>query len=273
MPKKKRRPRQPAHRARTTVVRQASEPDQEREYVDEFQPLLDRYPTVQDAVQAAEAGESVEWTGSIGGLPMRHRVVLAPEQLMVEQAILAGWPLDYMIRCAWFQSDAHVDTEKAVLKTLDELHELTRPLLEEQVRAVRPDYEAVALSAFAEPSDRGVPTFGWRARYPVIEGLTWQSTRDTAAWNLSGCFDAIDPIVDIPELGRPAIAARLSRNGAPLMVCKGCDLPLTDRHPRWTRVWVGPDGPRCEEPAVSDDGAQAGWDEEDFGYPHHPRPA
>ncbi|MFD9545455.1 hypothetical protein [Streptomyces sp. NPDC060022] len=131
----------------------------------------------------------------------------------------------------------------------------------------------MVLSAFAEPSDHGAAKVGWHARYPVTEGLTWQDTRDTAVWNLSGCFDLSAPIIDIPQLGRLAIAARLRRNGAPLTVCRGCDLPLTDRHPRWTGVWVGPDGPRCEEPAVSDEGVQPGWDEEDFAYPHQPIPS
>ncbi|WLQ69387.1 hypothetical protein [Streptomyces glycanivorans] len=268
MPKKKRHPRQPVRRTDTTATRQASEPAPDRADADEFYPLRDRYPTVQDAVQAAEAGEDVEWQGDIEGLPMRHRLVLTGGQPVIEQAVLTGWPLDAMIRCAWLQSDTHANTEKAILATLNELHEVLRLLLEEEIRAVRPDYDAAVLTAFAEPTeDGGLPTFGWRARYPVTDELTWADACDTAAWNMSVCFDAFHPAIEnVPEVGEQAMAARLRGHGAPLFLCRGCHRPLTDRHPRWTGVWAAPEGgPLCESA-----GEDTSPDDDEFGHPHQP---
>ncbi|WP_434600185.1 hypothetical protein [Streptomyces sp. A5-4] len=290
MPKKRKKdrkaPRKPAP-VRTAAVRAGLEPvgwdDDLQEGTDPLDVLADRYPAPADAVKAVRAGERVEWTGSIDGSTMRHRIVLADDgTAAVEQAVFTGGTLEQILLCAWHQAgeQARDHLEAGVLAALDNLHEAVRPVLEAEIREARPDYNAPVLQSFREepePHGPGMPVFGWRILHPVGPETTWGDTVDTAAWNssltMSGWLDYYD---HVPELQPTGFTQLLRRHGVPAVLCANCGNPITDRHPRWTGVWITPDcdsGPLCGDPHAGPAAPEpllGMLTDQEFGDPHHP---
>lgn len=133
----------------------------------------------------------MEWTGSIDGSTMRHCVLLADDgTAAVEQTVFVGGPLEEILLCAWHQAgeQGREALEAGVLAALDDLHAAVRPVLEAEIREVRPDYTAAVPQSFREepePHGPGMPVLGWRLLHPVGPDTTWEDTRDTAAWNTS----------------------------------------------------------------------------------------
>lgn len=245
--------------------------------------LADRYQTPLDGVKAVRAGEHVEWIGSIEGSMMRHRIVPADDgTAAIEQAVFVGGFLEQILLCAWHQAgepgrDAY---ESGVLTALDDLHATLRPILEAEVRDVRPDYHAAVLRSFREEPERhgpGMPVFGWRVLHPVSPETTWEDTVDAAAWNSSLTMSSWPDHYDhVPALQPTRLAQLLRDHGVPAVLCAGCGNPLTDRHPRWAGVWITPDsdfGPVCGEPHAGPDTPDpllGTLTDQEFGAPHRP---
>ncbi|KEF04860.1 hypothetical protein ADK47_16530 [Streptomyces rimosus subsp. rimosus] len=258
------------------------EDDTPEGYTDLAAYLSSRFPAPHDAVEAVKAGERVEWIGSIDGSQMRHRLVIVDDgTAVVEQAVFIGGTPEKTLLCAWHQAGNQERSllDKRVLAALDDLHTAVRPVLEADIRQVRPAYTAPVLHSFREepePYGPGMPVFGWRILHPVTSDTTWEDTVDTATWNssvtMSGWLDDYD---HIPELRPTGFAQLLRQHGIPAQLCARCEAPITDRHPRWTGTWITPDsesGPLCE-------GTHAGLPREpwlgtltdhEFGFPHCP---
>ncbi|WP_370417787.1 hypothetical protein AB8O64_03425 [Streptomyces sp. QH1-20] len=245
--------------------------------------LADRYPTPLDGVKAVRAGEHVEWIGSIEGSMMRHRIVFADDgTATVEQAVFVGGCLEQALLCAWHQAEEPGRDlfETGVLTALDDLHATLRPVLEAEVRDVRPDYHAAVLRSFREEPERngaGMPVFGWRVLHPVSPETTWEDTIDAAAWNSSLTMSSWPDHYDhVPELQPARLAQLLRDHGVPAVLCAGCGTPITDRHPRWTGVWITPDsesGPVCRDPHADRDAPDpllGTFTDQEFGDPHRP---
>ncbi|MFM9452488.1 hypothetical protein [Streptomyces europaeiscabiei] len=292
MPKKRKKDRK-APRKQTSVRTAPAQPaglelvddwdDVPEEDIDMPDALAGRFPAPIDAVKAVQAGERVEWTGSIDGSTMRHRVLMTDDgTAAVEQAVFVGGPLEELLLCAWHQAgeQGRELLETGVLAALDDLHTVIRPVLEAEIREVRPDYTAAVLQSFREepePHGPGMPVFGWRLLHPVGPDTTWEDTRDTAAWNSSQTMVGWNDYYDhVPELQRPGLAGLLRKHGVPSVLCADCGQPITDRHPRWTGLWVTPDsesGPVCGEPHARPVAAEpllGTFTDQDFGAPHHP---
>jgi len=279
LPKKRKKPRKPASRSCIRKVptpsAAPSSPDgawadgpTDADYVDGRQEFFDTYPTVPDAVRAAERGEVVEWTGDIDGSLMRHTVKLTSDGPVVEQAIYVGNDLECMVESAWLQSEDRSSTETAILAALGDIHELLRPRLEERVREVRPEYWARILTPFAERSADRIPCFGWRATYSTAGLTDWDDCWDIAAWNMSASFSMLDPV---DPMERDEVAARLQSHGVLLIVCEGCGEAITNRHPAWESVWVTPcleEGPLCPSPTRT---PEPYGPNDECGHPHHPQ--
>ncbi|MEU7384145.1 MULTISPECIES: hypothetical protein [unclassified Streptomyces] len=236
-----------------------------------------------DAVKAVQAGERVEWTGEIDGSTMRHRVLVATDgTAAVEQAVFVGGPLEEILLCAWHQAgeQRRESMEAGVLAALDDLHTAVRPVLEAEIREVRPDYTAAVLQSFREepePHGPGMPVFGWRLLHPVGPDTSWEDTRDTAAWNTSQTMsDWLDYYDHVPELKPTALVRLLRQHNVPAVLCADCGKPITDRHPRWAGIWVTPDserGPLCRDPDARADAAKpllGTLTDLEFGVPHRP---
>ncbi|MEU0950289.1 hypothetical protein ABZ379_47825 [Streptomyces canus] len=250
------------------------EADEER---DIFHWFTQDYPTPADAVQAACAGEEVEWHGRVEGGLMRQRV-LGGENPVVEQAVFMDGFLASASCCGWLQAQDTAKAERGILTTLAELHEICRPVLEAEIRTIRADYRAQELHPFAEEAVDdllGFPRFGLRVTYPARELTDWEQTRDPATWNMAQCFSSfLGYDEQIPELGRDALVARLQLNGVPAIRCVRCGVPLTNEHPRWNGVWTCPIaeiGTLCEvsSDAYDHDGTYM-FTDRDFGHPHQP---
>ncbi|MGY3341080.1 hypothetical protein ACVW0K_007273 [Streptomyces filamentosus] len=298
MPKKRKKNRKAPsqHSARRSAsAQQAGSPPAEEEPEweghleadgEEFTPLLSlttRYPTPAHAAKAAEAGDQVEWIGHIDGARMRHRVMLgAHGEAVVEQAVFLDGDLEKMVLCAAHQAgeEGQEQLRAGVLSALDALHTVIRPLTEAHVREFRPDYTAPVLESFSEapePHGAGAPVFGWRTFHHIEPDTTWDDTIDTATWNSSlalsrwlGDFDGVH------DLEAPQLARVLRDRGVPVVLCAGCEKPITNRHPRWTGVWVTPDsesGPVCESPGrpLWGPGPELSlFSDADFTDPHRP---
>ncbi|WP_043236735.1 hypothetical protein [Streptomyces violaceusniger] len=169
-----------------------------------------------------------------------------------------------------------------VLAALDNLHTAARPVLEADIREVRPDYIAAVLQSFredSEPDGPGVPVFGWRTFHPVAPETTWEDTIDVAAWNSSlmmcGMLEKYD---QVPELQPVQLADLLRHHGIPAVLCAACGAPITNRHPRWNGVWITPEresGPLCEtrQPTLAEPSPMLGrLTDNEFGDPHRPAP-
>ncbi|MEV0267084.1 hypothetical protein AB0I49_37880 [Streptomyces sp. NPDC050617] len=293
MPKKRKKDRKaPRKRAsvRAAPARHAEvEPldwdgeDEQEKGIELLGSLTRRFPAPADGVKAVRAGERVEWTGSIDGSTMRHRVLLSHDgTAVVEQAVCVGGILERALLCAWHQAgeEGREALVTGVLAALDTLHAALRPALEADIREVCPDYTAPVPQPFREEPERhgsGVPLFGWRLLHPVGPDTTWEETVDTAMWNSSmtmcGWLDFTD---GIPELQPAELARLLRRHDVPALFCAGCGDPITDRHPRWSGVWVTPDsdfGPLCGGPYTSPVGPKpllGMLTDEEFGTPHRP---
>ncbi|WP_331745270.1 hypothetical protein OG245_37385 (plasmid) [Streptomyces sp. NBC_01116] len=257
--------------------------DAPQEDLDMPEVMAERFPTPADGVKAVQAGEPVEWTGSIDGSTMRHRVLLADDgTAAVEQAVFVGGSLEELLLCAWHQAgEQRRDAlEAGVLAALDDLHTVIRPVLEAEIRKVRPDYTAAVPQPFREepePHGPGLPVFGWRLLHPVGPDTTWEDTRDTAAWNTSQTMVSWLGYYDhVPELQQAGLADLLRKHDVPVVLCADCGQPITDRHPRWTGVWVTPDsehGPVCGEPHAAPAAAEpllGTLTDQDCGGPHRP---
>lgn len=291
MPKKRKKDRKapqkrpsvravPAQHASLGLVDWDDAPDVDINLLDD---LAERFPAPVDAVQAVRAGERVEWRGSIDGSVMRHRVLLADDgTAAVEQAVFVGGPLEKFLLCAWHQAgEQNQDLlEAGVLAALDDLHTVLRPVLEAEIRKVRPDYTAPVLRPFREEPELhgpGMPVFGWRLLHPVDTDTTWEDTVDTAAWNssqtMSGWLDYHD---HVPELQTSGLARLLRQHDVPAMLCAHCGTPITDRHPRWTGIWITPDrdfGPLCGNPhagPMASEPLLGTLTDQEFGAPHRP---
>ncbi|WP_329543043.1 hypothetical protein [Streptomyces sp. NBC_01358] len=245
--------------------------------------LANRYPTPADGAKAVRAGESVEWTGDIEGARMRHRVVLADNgEAVVEQAVFLDGALEQMVLCAAHQAGerGRNQLETGVLSALDALHTAIRPILETDIRTVRPGYTAPVLESFYESPETdgpGTPVFGWRTFHGVGPDTTWADTFDAATWNSSTMMSGYTGDSDgVPELQPSQLTRLLGDHGVPVVRCGSCGCPITDRHPRWRGVWVSPGsdgGPLCEAPTRQRADPQYGWlTDADFGHPHHPVP-
>ncbi|WP_331752689.1 hypothetical protein OG440_40360 (plasmid) [Streptomyces sp. NBC_00637] len=291
MPKKRKKDRK-APQKRTLVRTAPAQPadlelvdwdDAPEEDIDMPDALAERFPAPIDAVKAVQAGERVEWTGSIDGSTMRHRVLMTDDgTAAVEQAVFVGGPLEELLLCAWHQAgeQGRELLETGALAALDDLHTVVRPVLEAEIREVRPDYTAAVLQSFREepePHGPGMPVFGWRLLHPVGPDTTWEDTRDTAAWNSSQTMSGWLHYYDrVPELQRTGLASLLRKHGVPTVLCADCGQPITDRHPRWTGVWVTPDsesGPVCGDPyarRVAAEPLLGTFTDQDFGTPHRP---
>ncbi|MDV5143190.1 hypothetical protein R1T08_02410 [Streptomyces sp. SBC-4] len=293
MPKKRKKDRKAPHKP--AVVRTAPTQYTGPELADwddapeeEFNPLAslkDRFPTPADAVKTVQAGEEVEWIGSVEGAKMRHRVVLTDNrEALIEQAVFLDGALEQMVLCAAHQVGEHDRDElhTGVLAALDVLHTVIRPITETDVRNFQPGYTAAVLESFQEapePHGPGTPVFGWRTFHSVGPNTTWDDTVDTATWNsstmMSGFLGDSD---DVPELQPLQLARLLRDHGVPVILCASCGDPITDRHPRWNGVWVSPGndtGPLCEAPtpALQLPAPRLGWlTDAEFGHPHQPAP-
>lgn len=291
MPKKRKKDRK-APRKRTSVRTAPAQPagfeladwdDFPQEEPDLPDAMAARFPTPADGVKAVQAGESVEWTGSVDGSTMRHRVLLADDgTAVVEQAVFVGGHLEEILLCAWHQAGerGREMLGAGVLAALDDLHTVIRPVLEAEIREVRPDYTAAVPQSFREepePYGPGMPVFGWRLLHPVGPDTTWEDTRDTAAWNTSQTMAGWLGYYDhVPELQQAGLADLLRKHDVPVVLCADCGQPITDRHPRWTGVWVTPDsehGPVCGEPHAAPATGKpllGTFTDQDFGSPHRP---
>ncbi|MCP3771245.1 MULTISPECIES: hypothetical protein [unclassified Streptomyces] len=290
MPKKRKKDRKaprtrasvrtaPAQRAGLELVDWDDAPG---EGIDVIDALVERFPAPADAVKAVQAGERVEWTGEIDGSTMRHRVLLADDgTAAVEQAVFVGGVLEEILLCAWHQAGEQRDLLGAgVLAALDDLHTAVRPVLEAEVRKVRPDYTAAVLHSFREepePNGPGMPMFGWRLLHPVGPDTSWEDTRDTAAWNTSQTMsDWLGYYDHVPELQPTALVRLLRQHDVPAVLCADCGKPITDRHPRWASSWVTPDserGPMCGDPEARPASAKpllGTLTDLEFGAPHRP---
>ncbi|UXY33231.1 hypothetical protein [Streptomyces sp. HUAS TT20] len=297
MPKKRKKnrkaPRQNSPRRSTSPQQAGAQPaDGEADWEslpdEDFDPLsalADRYPTPADAVKAVQAGEPVEWIGDVEGATMRHRVLLADNgEAVVEQAVFLDGTLEQMVLCAAHQAGEHGRDQlhTGVLAALAALHTVIRPIVEAGVRKVRPDYTAAVLESFheaPEPNGPGTPVFGWRTFHSVGPDTTWDDTIDTATWNSSTMMSGlVGDSDDVPELQPPQLARLLHDHGVPVILCANCGDPITDRHPRWSGVWVSPSndsGPLCEAPvpALQRPAPRLGWlTDAEFCYPHQPAP-
>ncbi|MCX0241828.1 hypothetical protein [Streptomyces drozdowiczii] len=291
MPKKRKKDRKaPSRRssvqttpAQRAVLELVDWNDASEEGVDVIDAFTERFPTPVDAVKAVQAGECVQWTGGIDGSTMRHRVLLFDDgTATVEQAVFVGGPLEELLLCAWHQAgeQRRDSLEAGVLAALGELHTAIRPVLEAEIRKVRPDYTAAVPQPFREDPELygpGMPVFGWRILHPVGPDTTWEDTRDTAAWNTSETMSGLLGYYDhVPELQQAGLAAVLRKHDVPVVLCVDCGQPITDRHPRWMSVWVTPDsehGPVCGYPRaarVTAKPALGTFTDHDFGGPHHP---
>ncbi len=251
--------------------------------IDVIHALAERFPAPADAVKAVRAGERVEWAGEIDGSTMRHRVLLADDgTAAVEQAVFAGGVLEEILLCAWHQAGEQQRDllDAGVLAALNDLHTAVRPVLEAEIRKVRPDYTAAVPQSFREepePHGPGMPLFGWRLLHHVGSDTTWEDTRDTATWNTSQTMSSwLGYYAHVPEL-KPAELARLLRHhGVPAVLCANCGEPVTNSHPRWPGVWVTPDserGPLCGEPEARPVAAKpmlGTLTDRNFGSPHRP---
>lgn len=257
--------------------------DAPQEGIDMPEAMAERFPTPADAVKAVQAGEPVEWTGSIDGSRMRHRVLLADDgTATVEQAVFVGGALEELLLCAWHQAgeQGRESLEAGVLAALDDLHAVIRPVLEAEICEFRPDYTAAVPQPFREepePHGPGMPVFGWRLLHPAGPDTTWEDTRDTAVWNTSQTMVSWLGYYDhVPELQQTGLADLLRKHDVPVVLCADCGQPITDRHPRWTGVWVTPDsehGPVCGEPHAAPATAKpllGTFTDQDFGGPHRP---
>ncbi|MFI1510203.1 hypothetical protein [Streptomyces sp. NPDC020597] len=291
MPKKRKKDRK-APRRQTSVRTAPAQPagfglvdwdDAPQEDLDLPEAMAERFPTPADGVKAVQAGEPVEWTGSVDGSTMRHRVLLADDgTAAVEQAVFVGGHLEEILLCAWHQAgeQGREMLEAGVLAALDDLHTVVRPVLEAEIREVRPDYTAAVPQSFREepePHGPGMPVFGWRLLHAVGPDTTWEDTRDTAVWNTSQTMSGWLGYYDhVPELQRTGLADLLRKHGVPVVLCADCGQPITDRHPRWAGVWVTPDsehGPVCGEPHAAPVTAKpllGTFTDQDFGGPHRP---
>ncbi|MFZ3573818.1 hypothetical protein ACOKM5_43530 [Streptomyces sp. BH097] len=243
--------------------------------------LRSRFPLPDDAVAAARAGEMVEWTGNIDGGMMRHRVLLADDgTASVEQAVFIDVVQEHTLICAWHQTPApeRQAMQTQVLAALDELHAALRPVLETKIRAHQPSYTAPVPESFhedPEPHGPGLPLFGWRIIHPVSGETTWEETVDVATWNtslaMSGWLGEYDHIVELKQVG---FVRLLQRHKVSAVLCSGCDLPLTDRHPRWPGIWTTPTevGPSCDAggTGTSPEPRFGSLTDRDFGAPHRP---
>ncbi|MEU3226801.1 hypothetical protein ABZ695_27075 [Streptomyces sp. NPDC006976] len=290
MPKKRKKVRKaPSRRAsvRTAPVQRiglelVDWDDAPEEGIDVIDAFAERFPAPEDAVKAVQAGERVEWTGGIDGSTMRHRVLLADDgTAAVEQAVFVGGALEEILLCSWHQAgEQQWDLlEAGVLAALDDLHTAVRPVLEADVRKVRPDYTAAVPHSFREepePHGAGMPLFGWRLLHPVGPDTTWEDTRDTAAWNFSETMSGLGYYDHVPELRAAELARLLRHHGVPAVLCAKCGKPVTNSHPRWPDVWVAPDselGPLCGEPEARPVAAKpllGTLTDRDFGSPHRP---
>ncbi|MFF9336915.1 MULTISPECIES: hypothetical protein [Streptomyces] len=291
MPKKRKKDRK-APRKRATVRTAPAQPagleivdwdDAPQEDIDLLGDLAERFPAPADAVKAVQAGEPVEWIGDIEGAKMRHRVVLADNgEAVVEQAVFLDGALEQMVLCAAHQAieDGREQLHTGVLAALDALHTVIRPIVEAGVRKVRPDYTAAVLESFheaPEPNGPGTPVFGWRTFHSIGPDTTWEATIDAATWNSSTMMSGlIGDADDVPELQPLQLVRLLREHGVPVILCADCGDPLTDRHPRWSGVWVSPSndsGPLCEAPtpALRLPPPRLGWlTDAEFGHPHQP---
>ncbi|MFJ3505768.1 hypothetical protein [Streptomyces sp. NPDC090135] len=255
---------------------------------EEFNPLAslkDRFPTPADAVKAVQAGEQVEWIGSVEGAEMRHRVLVTGNgEGLVEQAVFLDGALEQMVVCAAHQAGEHGrdDLHTAVLAALDALHTVIRPVVEADVRGFQAGYTAAVLESFQEapePHGPGTPVFGWRTFHSVAPDTTWDDTIDTATWNSSTMMSGfLGDSGSVPELQPHRLARLLRGHGVPVILCSSCEDPITDRHPRWNGVWASPGndtGPLCEAPvpALQLPAPRLGWlTDAEFGHPHQPAP-
>lgn len=291
MPKKRKKDRKaprkqtsvrpaPAQRAGLELVDWDDAP---QEGLDMPEAMAERFPTPADAVTAVQAGEPVEWTGSIDGSRMRHRVLLADDgTATVEQAVFVGGSLEELLLCAWHQAgeQGRESLEAGVLAALDDLHAVIRPVLEAEIREFRPDYTAAVPQPFREepePHGPGMPVFGWRLLHPAGPDTTWEDTCDTAVWNTSQTMVSWLGYYDhVPELQQTGLADLLRKHDVPVVLCADCGQSITDRHPRWTGVWVTPDseyGPVCGEPHAAPATGKpllGTFTDRDFGGPHRP---
>ncbi|MGW6016021.1 hypothetical protein [Streptomyces sp. NPDC055210] len=292
MPKKRKKGRKAPARKQTSVRTAPVQPagleptdwdDAAGEDIDMPEVLAERFPAPVDAVKAVQAGERVEWMGSVDGSVMRHRVLLADDgTASVEQAIFVGGHLEVILLCAWHQAgeQGREVLEAGALAALDDLHTVIRPVLEAEIRKIRPGYTAAVLQSFREepePNGPSMPVFGWRLVHPVGPDTTWEDTCDAAAWNTSQTMVGWLSYYDhVPELQLTELAGLLRKHGVPTVLCADCGEPITDRHPRWTGVWVTPDseyGPMCREPHARSTAAKpllGTFIDEDFGAPHRP---
>lgn len=291
MPKKRKKARKapqkrasvrtaPAQPARLELVDWDDAPERDIELLED---LGERFPAPVDAVKAVQAGERVEWTGSIDGSTMRHRVLLADDgTAVVEQAVVVGGPIEGILLCAWHQAGEQGRDRMVagVLAALHDLHSALRPVLEAEIRKVRPDYTASVPQPFHEEPELhgpGMPVFGWRLLHAVGPDTTWEDTVDTATWNTSQAMSGVLDYYDhVPELQRAELARLLSQHDVPAVLCAQCGSPITDRHPRWAGTWITPDidaGPFCGDPYAAPVAPQpvlGTLTDQEFGTPHRP---
>jgi hypothetical protein len=137
--------------------------------------------------------------------------------------------------------------------------------------------EWISFHEAPEPNGPGTPVFGWRTFHSVGPDTTWDDTIDTATWNSSTMMSSfIGDSDDVRELQPLQLARLLREHGVPVVLCAGCGDPITDRHPRWSGVWVSPgndSGPLCEAPtpALQLPAPRLGWlTDAEFGHPHQP---
>lgn len=263
-------------------LKQVDWDDAPGEGIDLLDYLAERFPAPVDAVRAVRAGERVEWTSNIDGSTMRHRVLLADDgTAAVEQAVFVGGTVEQILLCAWHQAGAQGrdSLEAGMLAALDDLHTAVRPVLEAEVREARPDYTALALRSFREEPEQhgpGMPVFGWRLLHSVGPDTTWEDTVDTAAWNSSQTMHGwLDYYDHVPELQPTGLVRLLRQHGIPAVLCAGCGSPITNRHPRWTGIWVTPDcdsAPLCGDPhgPVAEEPLLGTLTDQEFGTPHRP---
>ncbi|MGA5564321.1 NAD-dependent epimerase/dehydratase family protein [Streptomyces platensis] len=289
MPKKRKKDRKASRKqapVRNTPAQHAGmQPwgDVPEEDINPLRDLADRFPTPADGAKAVRVGERVEWTGEIDGSMMRHRVLLADDgTAVVEQAVFVGGALEKILLCAWHQAgeQGRDSLEAGVLAALDDLHAAVRPVVEAEIREARPNYTAPTLQSFREKPEQhgpGMPAFGWRILHQVDQDTTWEVTIDAATWNSSQTMSGWLGYYDhVPELQPAGLARLLHQHGVPAVLCARCGNPITDRHPRWTGIWITPDsesGPLCGAPhtgLVSPEPLLGTLTDQDFGDPHRP---
>ncbi|WP_280703283.1 hypothetical protein [Kitasatospora sp. GP82] len=201
--------------------------------------FTDTYPTVADAVAAAEGTGALScfFFDEVG--EYERGIRRGPDGWSYEVTLYPRMQLRELVKTCWLNAD---DRDQAV-------EQLRRALAEYVPEAHRhPGIEVVH-----RPSTTTVPRIGWTQSLPLAGLETWEDAflaeKDLPLHDLAPLVDGQSPGGRYTATVSPQTLALFQSHGLAVQACAGCGMLVADRHPHWPGVWVSVEhefGPSCD---------------------------